>query len=151
MYEPLNLPAFKPRIRENDSGAAEIFDTTRRKFVLLTPEEWVRQHFVNYMITTLGIPGSLIVVEAAIRYNKMTRRFDILAYTRDGKPAIIVECKAPGVKISQSVFDQAAMYNVTLKVDYLAVTNGITHYACKLNHHARTWQFLDSLPPFTQL
>jgi hypothetical protein len=149
--EKLNLPAFRSQIRSAKNGKQEIFDEIRRKFVRLTPEEWVRQHFLHYMIGQLGIPGSLIVVEAALKYNYLVKRFDILAYRTNGKPCLIVECKSPAIEITQSVFDQVAMYNMTLKVDYLAVTNGLRHYVCKIDHEERTYLFLPDIPDYDVL
>jgi len=146
--EKLNLPGITARIRDGKNGKKEIFDEIRKKFVNLTPEEWVRQHFLHFMIARLGFPASLIVVEAAIKYNKMVKRFDILVYRADGKPCMMVECKSPGVEITQAVFDQVAMYNMTLMVDYLAVTNGMAHYACKIDHENRTYAFLRDIPNY---
>jgi predicted type IV restriction endonuclease len=149
--EKLNLPEISARIRAGESGRQEIFDEVRRKYVKLTPEEWVRQHFLLYMISQLGYPASLIVVEAALKYNNLLKRFDILAYRKDGTPCLVVECKAPSVEITQSVFDQVAMYNMTLQVDYLAVTNGLVHYTSKIDHVARTYSFLKEIPSFSLL
>ncbi|MEI7726725.1 MAG: type I restriction enzyme HsdR N-terminal domain-containing protein [Bacteroidota bacterium] len=146
--EKLNLPHIEARTRIGKNGKEEIFDEIRKKFVRLTPEEWVRQHFLQWMIVHLGYPASLIVVEAALKYNNMLKRFDILAYGSDGRPCLVVECKSPGVEITQSVFDQVAMYNMTLTVDYLAVTNGIAHYACRIDHEKRTYAFLKDIPTY---
>jgi hypothetical protein len=149
--EKLNLPDIDARTRFGKNGKQEIFDEIRKKFVRLTPEEWVRQHFLHFMITELGFPASLIVVEAALKYNNMMKRFDILAYRADGKPCFVVECKSPDVEITQAVFDQVAMYNMTLTVDYIAVTNGISHYACKIDHEKRTYLFLKDIPAYHSL
>jgi predicted type IV restriction endonuclease len=144
----LNLPSITARIRESKTGKQEIFDEIRKKFVRLTPEEWVRQHFLQYMILYLGFPASLIVVEAAIIYNGMKKRFDILTYLADGNPFLVVECKAPSVEITQAVFDQVAMYNMTLAVNYLVVTNGLTHYSCHIDHPAKRYTFLKEIPKY---
>jgi len=146
--EKLNLPDISARTRPGKNGKEEIFDGIRRKFVRLTPEEWVRQHFLHYMVVSLGFPASLIVVEAALKYNNMVKRFDILAYRADGRPSMVIECKGPGVGITQGVFDQVAMYNMTLAVDYLAVTNGMSHYACRIDHENKTYTFLKDIPTF---
>jgi hypothetical protein len=151
MMEKLNLPEIIVRTRVGIGGKEEIFDGVRKKFVRLTPEEWVRQHFLHFMIRQLGFPASLIVVEAALKYNKMVKRFDILAYRADGKPCFVVECKSSDVEITQAVFDQVAMYNMTLAVDFLAVTNGISHYACKIDHEKRTYTFLKDLPTYSSI
>lgn len=146
--QQLNLPAFDARFRQGDQGRKEIFDAIRKKFVKLTPEEWVRQHFLSYMTGSLGYPASLVVVEAELTYNNMKKRFDILAYRTDGKPCMVVECKAPSVEITQTVFDQAAMYNMTLQVGFLVVTNGLAHYACRIDHDKREVDFLKEIPSF---
>ncbi|MFZ4521310.1 MAG: type I restriction enzyme HsdR N-terminal domain-containing protein [Bacteroidales bacterium] len=146
--EKLNLPDMAVRLQVGKNGKKEIFDEIRKKYVRLTPEEWVRQHFLHFMINQLGYPASLIVVEAALKYNNMLKRFDILAYRADGKPCLVVECKGPGIAITQAVFDQVAMYNMTLTVDYLAVTNGLAHYACRINHEERSYAFLKEIPDY---
>jgi hypothetical protein len=146
--EKLNLPEIAAAIRPGTGGRTEIFDIIRRRYVRLTPEEWVRQHFVHYMTGALGFPASLIVVEGALKYNRMMKRFDILAYGKDGNPCLIVECKGPSVAISPAVFNQVALYNMTLQVDYLAVTNGLTHYACRIDHRNGTYDFLPEMPTF---
>ena len=149
--EKINLPDISNPVREGKNGKPEIFDGIRKKYVRLTPEEWVRQHFLHLMTGQLGFPASLIVVEAAIKYNKMAKRFDILAYRADGKPCFVVECKSPDVEITQAVFDQVAMYNMTLTVDYIAVTNGISHYACKIDHKNKSYTFLKEIPTYEML
>jgi hypothetical protein len=149
--QELNLPVYDARVRQAENGKREIFDEIRKKYVRLTPEEWVRQHFLNYMIRQLGYPASLIVVEAAITYNGLKKRFDILAYLADGNPCLVVECKAPTIEITQAVFDQVAMYNMTLTVEYILVTNGLTHYACKIDHQTRTYTFLKEVPAYKML
>jgi hypothetical protein len=150
MMPELNLPAFQPKIRQGKKGA-EIFDETRRKYIRLTPEEWVRQHVIRYLADHLGYPLSVIVAEAELHYHSMKKRFDLLAYDLNGKPRLIVECKAPSVPVSQAVFDQIAVYNTTLKVDYLLVTNGLIHYICQVNHSSGSVQFLEHIPAFHQL
>jgi len=146
--EKLNLPGFDVTTRLDKSGRTEILDLVRRRYVRLTGEEWVRQHFLNLMTGYLGYPSSLIIVEASVKYNQLTKRFDILACKTNGKPALVVECKSPDVEISQVVFDQVAMYNMTIEAEYLAVTNGLVHYACKIDHQNRTYAFLKDLPRF---
>jgi hypothetical protein len=149
--EKLNLPEITSRTRLGKNGKLEIFDEIRKKFVRLTPEEWVRQHFLHFMVIQLGIPASLIVVESSLKYNNMLKRFDILAYNAEGKPCMVIECKSPEIEITQTVFDQVAMYNMTLTVDYLAVTNGMSHYACKIDHDKRTYAFLNEIPTYEML
>ncbi len=144
----LNLPAIDAKIRLGVNGNATIFDPFRKRYVRLTPEEWVRQHFLNYLNREMGYPVTLLVVEASLVYNGMKKRFDILAYSSRGLPVLIVECKAPTVSISQKVFDQVAMYNMSLLVPYLAVTNGLNHYACYIDRQAGQYRFLDKIPEF---
>ena len=151
MLHRLNLPEFDPRIREGKSGKHEIFDPIRKKFVKLTAEEWVRQNFLNFMVSHLGFPASLIMVEAELTYNGMKKRFDILACLADGNPLMVVECKAPAVEVTQAVFDQAAMYNMTLMSEYLVVTNGLTHYVCRIDHEKRSYTFLKEIPEYGML
>ena len=151
MDEEIKVPAdFNPRLRKR-AGGGEIFDPVRRKFVRLTPEEGVRQYFVHYMITVLHYPGTLMVVEGSVSSLKQKKRFDILVYDATGRPRVIVECKAPGIQITQAVFDQAAGYNLALKADYLIVTNGHHHYACRIDHEGRSYRFLPSLPLWEEL
>ncbi|HNY01187.1 MAG TPA: type I restriction enzyme HsdR N-terminal domain-containing protein [Bacteroidales bacterium] len=146
--QKLNLPAIRPLVRKNPAGKKEIFDPCRKRYVRLTPEEWVRQNFLQFMMSHLGFPSTLIVVEASLKVNRMPRRFDILACRSDGKPGMVIECKAPGVEITQATFDQVARYNLELEVDFLAVTNGLTHYACHLDHRAKSYRFLEAMPDF---
>ena len=143
----LNLPPYKFNIREN-GARTEIFDALRKKYVVLTPEEWVRQNFLQYMITEKKFPASLIIVEASLKYNQLTKRADIVAYNREGKAFLIVECKAPEVKITQDVFDQIARYNMTFKVKYLIVTNGLNHFCCEMNYEDNSYVYLKSIPEF---
>jgi hypothetical protein len=149
--EKLNLPGFSPVIRPGKGGKEEIFDPFRRRFVRLTPEEWVRQHFLHYMTDHLGFPASLIIVEASLKFNTMLKRFDILACLPDGRPCMVVECKSPAVGITQAVFDQVAMYNLTLAVGCLVVTNGLSHYACQIDHENQRYSFLPEIPDFNTL
>jgi hypothetical protein len=151
IMEKLNLPDITSRIRPGKEGKQEIFDMIRKRFVRLTAEEWVRQHFLHFMVSQLGFPASLIVVEASLKYNRLVKRFDILAHRADGTPCLVVECKSPGIEITQTVFDQAAMYNMTLTADYMAVTNGLVHYACRIDHEKRTYAFLQDLPTYASI
>ena len=125
-----------------------LYDPLRRKYVTLTPEEWVRQHFVNYLTGFLGYPSGLIRIEASFRLHSMLRRADILIHDRAGEPVMIVECKAQQVKISQEVFDQIINYNFNYGVRYLVVTNGTEHFAGKINTEARTFALLDHIPDY---
>jgi hypothetical protein len=146
----LNLPQYSFRINGKE-GKEMILDPLRRKFVKLTPEEWVRQNFVQYLINEGNYPPGLIGVEVLSRYNKMKRRVDILVHNRSGEPVLIVECKAPEIKIDDKVFDQIVCYNMGFKVPYIIVTNGIDHYACKINHEEKKYEFLLVIPLYEDL
>jgi type I site-specific restriction endonuclease len=147
---PLNLPEYHYNIRRLDNKQ-EIFDPVRRKFVALTPEEWVRQHYVNYLVTTKDVPLSLIAVEQMLVYNTMKKRADILVYSKKGIPVLMVECKAASVELTQKVFDQLARYNLTLKVPFLIVTNGLKHICSKINFEERSYKFLEEVPDYRQM
>ncbi len=149
MHE-LNLPEYKFRLNVI-KGQKWIFDPLRKKKVVLTPEEWVRQNFIQFLIQEKHYPVQLIKVEMGFKVNNLIKRSDIIVYDRKGKPSLIVECKAPTVKVSQDVFDQIARYNISLKVDFLVVTNGLEHYCCQINHQKKTYQFLKNIPDFEEL
>ena len=148
--QTLNLQAASLKIR-NNADKQEVFDIVRKKFVTLTPEEWVRQHFIHYLIFYRQVPESLIKVEALLHYNKLKKRSDILVYGTNGSPCLIVECKAPEVPVTQAVFDQVAMYNFELSVPFLAVTNGIVHYTCSVDHKTGKIIFLNEVPSFKEM
>src|SRR3989337_293887 len=131
--QQLNLPIYSFKIK-SEGEKKFIYDEIRKKFVSLTPEEWVRQNFIRYLIHEKQFPATLIVIEMAMKYNRMKKRGDVVVYDRAGKPVVIVECKAPDVKITQNAFDQVARYNMALKVKYLVATNGLTHYCCSMNY-----------------
>jgi predicted type IV restriction endonuclease len=147
MMKQLTLPPYSYKIREALAGK-QIFDFIRAKYVALTPEEWVRQHFLNYMVTSLGYPQGLIKVEASFRLNSMLRRADILVYSRSGLPVLIVECKAPEVKINQTVFDQIINYNFNYGVKFIVMTNGVKHFAAKVDQEAKKFCFLEQMPDY---
>lgn len=148
--ETLNLPAYTFQTRER-AGKRDIFDPIRQKYVRLTPEEWVRQHFVQYLIREHGVPRGLVAVEHGFTDQDMPRRADIVVHDRQGRPLLIAECKAPGVPVTQDTFDQVARYNRVLRVPYLVVTNGQDHYACRIDFEAATYRFLDELPLYEAL
>jgi len=126
MYQ-LNLPTYHPSLKK-DNGKVWIFDVIRKKYIVLTPEEWVRQHFINYLITELKYPKSLFRIEGSLTYNKLQKRSDILIFNRNGKEWMLIECKSPTIKLNQKAFNQVAVYNMTLGAKYLAVTNGMAHF-----------------------
>lgn len=146
----LNLPTFAAKVKEKD-GKHIIFDPVRRKFVALTPEEWVRQHFVNYLITNKGYPKELLANEVPLKLNGTSKRCDTVAYNRFLTPLMIVEYKAPHIEITSSVFDQIVRYNMVLHVRYLAVSNGISHFCCKINYENLTYSFLEGIPEYNVL
>lgn len=147
----LNLPEFVCRTRQSKDGKEEIFDAVRRKFVRLTPEEWVRQHFIHFIVNHYDYPLSLLHVEAKLTYNNLAKRSDIVVYGRKGKPLMAVECKAPSVEITQKVFEQLAMYNFTLKVSYLVLTNGMQNYVCRMEPEKGSYSFLENFPTYAEL
>jgi len=149
--KPLNLPSFELRLREGAGKNTEVFDPLRRKFVRLTPEEWVRQHMLNFLTVHRHFPPSLIGVEVLLMYNRMRKRSDIVSFDRQGNPLLVVECKAPSVQITQDVFYQLAMYNHALSGKYLVVSNGIVHYTCQMDPDASRWRYLDEIPDFAQI
>lgn len=142
----LSLPPFDYKVKKQDGGMW-IYDSVRKKYVALTPEEWVRQHFIHYLSGHLGYPASLIAVEKEIDLYGLRRRFDIVCYDRNSSPYLIVECKAPTVVLSQTVFDQVFEYNLVLAARYVAVTNGIVHY-CGCMDAERRFSFLPQIPAF---
>ena len=148
--ERLNLPEYQFKISSTD-GRTQIFDGVRKKYVTLTPEEWVRQHFIEYLVHEKEVPRSLIAVEMSLKYHKLNKRSDIVVYSKSGAPALIVECKAPHIKINQNVFDQIARYNLALQVPYLVVTNGMEHFCCLIDREVRNYRFLDFLPDYEQI
>lgn len=152
MHPVLNLPPYDCRVRYNPrNGLEEILCTQRRKYVRLTPEEWVRQHFVHYMIGHLDYPAGRVGVEVSIRVGQTEKRCDTVVYDAEGRPLMIVEYKATTVPITQKVFDQISSYNYALQVDYLVVSNGLQHYCAHLNREARRFEFLPHIPPYEQL
>ena len=146
----LNLPSFDKKVIQKE-GKPFIFDIIRRQYVALTPEEWVRQHFVHFLIGTKGYPQSLMANEVQLKLNGMSRRCDTVVYDRTLKPRVIVEYKAPTVNITQQVFEQICRYNMVLQVDYLIVSNGLVHYCCKVDHATRTHTFLKEIPEYSQV
>lgn len=148
--QPLNFPAYAFRFKNSENKVA-IFDEIRKKFVVLTPEEWVRQHVVRYMLEDRKFPKSLVNVEKMLTLNGLTKRYDVVVFNTDGSIRILVECKAPQIKISQDTFDQIARYNLTLKADFMMVTNGHNHYFCSMDFENSRYAFLPELPLYAQI
>ncbi len=147
MMQELNLPNFDLDVHQKD-GVATIFDVLRKKHVVLTPEEWVRQNFVHFLIHHLKYPKSLIKLERGHAFNTMKKRSDIIVFDRGGGAFMLIECKASHIKIEQKVFVQASVYNKTVKAKYLVVTNGLEHFCCSIDQERNSYSFLDQLPEF---
>jgi len=146
----LNLPTYSFSIKE-EQGKKLIFDRFRKKQVVLTPEEWVRQNFLMYLVKEKNYPASLIAVEAGLKVAQRKKRTDILVYSRQAQPLLIVECKAPEIKISEKVFEQIVRYNMSLQVNFLVVSNGLQHFCCKLDYANNTYSFLKEIPSYQDL
>ena len=146
----LNLPSYAFRTSQKE-GKSLIFDAFRHRWVRLNPEEWVRQHFVRYLVEEKHYPASLISVERSLRFNKQEFRADAVIFSTAGKPLLVVECKAPEVAVSQKVFDQIIRYNFEFQVDFLIVTNGMFHYCCKIDKQNQTYDFLKEIPDYREI
>lgn len=143
--QKLNFPEYRFQLKK-DAEKIYIFDIIRKKYVLLTPEEWVRQHSLHYLIQDKKYPAGLIAVEKQLTINGQKRRFDIVVFNRKMLPEILVECKAPTVNITQKTFDQANQYNWQLQAPFLFLTNGLKHYLCEINFDKNNYRFLTELP-----
>ena len=148
--EPLNLPPFDVRLKEVN-GRQQVFDVLRRRYVALTSEEWVRQHFVHFLIEQKGYPKGLLCNEIELKVGEKKLRCDSVLYDRQMRPRMIIEYKAPQVAITQRVFDQITVYNMLLHVDYLIVSNGLHHYCCRMDYEKRQYAFLKDIPPYAEL
>lgn len=146
-YPILNLPAVPLRTRREDD-VLKVFDRLRGKYVTLTPEEYVRQHFTEWMLNSLHYPASLMANEIGINLNGTRRRCDTVVFNPDGTPLVIVEYKAPDVNITQAVFDQIVRYNMTLRAKYLIVSNGLNHYCCVIDYNSMTYNFIPDIPDY---
>ena len=145
--QKLNFPtcAFKLKSSENKTL---IFDIVRKKYVIVTPEEWVRQHVVHFLLKEKNYPISLIAIEKQLKINKRVKRTDIIVFNKQGTPEILIECKAPSVKITQTTFDQIARYNLSANSNFLMVTNGLAHYFCQIDTDKETYIFLEDIPSY---
>lgn len=147
--QKLNLPEFNYQIKQSE-GKLWIFDVIRKKYLVLLPEEWVRQHFIHYLLSHARYPKSLIKVEGGLKYNELGKRSDIVIWNRNGEPWMLVECKAPDIEITEATMMQASTYNATLRAKYLTVTNGMRHYCALIDWDHRTTQLLSGLPEYEQ-
>lgn len=145
--QKLQFPTYSFRFKNSENKIA-IFDEIRKKFILLTPEEWVRQHVVQYLLQEKNYPKSYINVEKLIKINSLNKRYDIVVYQPNGELFLLIECKAPEVKINQETFDQIARYNLVLNAKYLMVSNGLNHYFCQMDFENEKYIFLEELPSF---
>ncbi len=148
--QKLQFPHYVFRFKSSENKKY-IFDQIRKKFVVLQPEEWVRQHVVQFLISDKKYPISLINVEKQLRVNGIQKRYDIVVFDPNGSIRILVECKAPKIKIDQQVFDQIARYNLSLNANYLMVTNGMEHYYCQMDYQRETYTFLRDLPDYRNI
>lgn len=146
----LNLPPFEIKLR-GAKAQPQIFDILRKKYIALTPEEWVRQHFVHFLVEHKGYPAALMANEIQLKVGEKTLRADSVLYSRDLKPRMIIEYKAPHIPITQKVFDQISIYNMLLHVDYLVVSNGLQHYICKMDYNDKKYLFLEDIPDYEEL
>jgi hypothetical protein len=147
---PLNLPTYTYKTKEIE-GKSYIFDPIRKKYLVLTPEEWVRQHFINLLITHYQYSKSLIRLEGGLNYNKLQKRSDIVVFDQDGKPFLLVECKAPEVPINRAVIEQASRYNLTLKCPFVAITNGINTFCFEIDFENGSFKQMKDLPKTKEL
>ncbi|WP_445749275.1 type I restriction enzyme HsdR N-terminal domain-containing protein [Polaribacter sp.] len=145
--QKLNLPSYSFKLK-NTKNKTLIFDKFRKKYVVLTPEEWVRQHIACFLLEEKKYPISLISIEKQLLINNLKKRTDIIIFNAFGNPEIMVECKAPSIKITQETFDQIARYNLKIKANYLFVTNGLDHFYCQMDFENETYVFLQELPDF---
>lgn len=148
--QELNFPKFEYRFKSTENKVS-IFDVIRKKFIILQPEEWVRQHCIHYFINVKKFPLSLINVEKELIINGLKKRYDIVIYNSDGSIHLIVECKSYKVEINQNTFDQIARYNLALDANYLMVTNGINHYYCQMNMQEERYAFLRDIPEYSRV
>ena len=146
----LNLPPFDIKLQQRD-GKSFIFDPLRKKYIALTPEEWVRQHFVHFLTDFKGYPKGLLTNEVQLNLNGTKKRCDTVLFNKDLSARMIVEYKAPHVEITQAVFDQITRYNMVLKVEYLIVSNGLRHYCCRIDYNTMQYTFLPDIPAYTEL
>jgi hypothetical protein len=148
--QQLNFPPYSFKLR-NGISRQEIFDPVRRKYVALTPEEWVRQHVIAFLTEDKKYPVSTIGVEKQLILNKKLKRFDLVVFNRNASPLVLIECKAPGVEITEKTFDQAARYNMLLKAEYFLISNGLEHYTCRIDYENKQYIFIEEIPAFGEV
>ena len=148
--QQLNFSSYSFRFK-NSENKVLIFDEIRKKFIILTPEEWVRQHVIHYLLNELNYPKSLINVEKLIKINDLSKRYDVVVFKSTGEILVLIECKAPSITISQATFDQIARYNLVLNAQFLMVTNGLNHYFCQMDFENEKYLFLKNLPTYNNI
>jgi len=147
--QQLNFPSYNFRFK-NSENKVSIFDDIRKKFIILTPEEWVRQNTIQFLLQEKNYPKSYLNIEKLIKINDIKKRYDAVVFLPNGALFLLVECKAPEIKITQETFDQIARYNMKLNAQYLMVTNGLNHYFCQMDFENEKYIFLEELPSFRQ-
>ena len=149
----LNFPSYEFKLQRSsdERQSLKIFDIIRKKYVSLTPEEWVRQHLLHFLVNERKFPQSLVSVEKKLLINQLEKRTDVVIYSSSLSPILLAECKAPKVQITQDVFDQAARYNMALKVDYFIITNGLESFICRIDHAKQSYVFLEQIPDYSEL
>lgn len=147
----LNLPPYEYRIKREENGSMSIWDTTRHRYVSLTPEEWVRQHFIAFLVGHRGFPAGRIGNEITLSLNGRIRRCDTLVYDQHAAPLMLIEYKAPHIPITQQVFDQIVRYNMVFCVPYIVVSNGMSHYCCHIDYSTHSYTFLHEIPQYDDL
>lgn len=146
----LNFPSYAYRVR-NHGQSKQIFDSIRKKYVVLTPEEWVRQHLISFLVNEKKFPPALLAVEMPLMLNKLRKRADVVAYSRNGNPLVLIECKAPAVPVSQASFDQAARYCLATGIKLIIITNGIDHFCAEIDNLNQAYHFLKDIPGYPEI
>jgi hypothetical protein len=149
--EKLNFPDYEFRIIRTSDNKLMIFDNLRKKEILLTPEEWVRQNIIRFLVSDRRFPPSLISVESGLKVNRLSRRYDVLIFNREGNPLVLIECKAPNVTVNQETFNQITAYNLTVHAKYFLVSNGKKHFFASYDQNLKKFLFLDDIPFFENL
>jgi len=148
--KPLNLPTYSLKIK-SDTGLEFVYDQFRKKYVRLTPEEWVRQNFAHYLVNEKSYPSSRMMLEKSLRINKLSKRCDILVCNDSGEPIVMVECKSPEIKIGQKTFEQVSVYNIAFHVEFLIITNGLQHYCCSVDFKNQSVILLNDIPDYEKI
>lgn len=146
----LNLPSYPIKLKE-EGGKQFVFDFIRKKYLVNTPEEWVRQNFIQFLIQEKKYPASLIAIEKGLKLNELQKRADVVVYDNNGEAIVLIEFKAPSIKITETTFEQISRYNMVFKVPYLIVSNGLNHYCCKIDFTQNSFEFIKEIPDYNKL